>query len=135
MARVSLENLVPGMRLNKPVFNLHGVLLLKTCDVLTEKHLETLKAWGVREADVVLADGAEPDETTEPAVPPEVLEAVQAEAAYRFRRANPTEDPVMAEILRSVTRRQALRQAQGEARRRAATSGSAWHGQASPGRA
>jgi hypothetical protein len=113
MARVSLESLVPGLRLNRPVFNLHGALLLKTCEVLTEKHLEILKTWGVREVDVAQADGADPRSAPGPAVPPEILETVRAEAAHRFRRANPAENPVMAEVLRIVTERQALRSRQG----------------------
>lgn len=111
MARMLLENLAHGMRLNKPVLNPHGVLLLKAGEVLTEKYLATLMAWGVREADVVREDDGEPEVTAEAALPHQVLEAAETETAHRFRRAGTEGDPVMAEILRVVTLRLASRQA------------------------
>ncbi|HSB67708.1 MAG TPA: hypothetical protein VLT62_00040 [Candidatus Methylomirabilis sp.] len=105
MARVVLEKLAPGMRLDKPVCNIHGVLLLKTGEVLTAKHLEIFKTWGIREVDVVREEGAEPESAQAVAVPPEVLQTAQARVAHRFRRVDPAADPVMAEILRVVTER------------------------------
>ncbi len=85
MARVVLESLTAGMRLNKPVFNLNGVLLLRAGEVLTVKHLEIFKVWGVREADVVREDGGEPELTPEATASPEILAAAQREIARRFR--------------------------------------------------
>ncbi len=105
MARMALEKLTPGMRLDKPVFNLHGVLLLKAGGTLTAKHLEIFKAWGVREVDVVREDGGEPEETAAAPMPPEVVQAVADLAAQRFRRANLSDSPVMAEIHRVVMQR------------------------------
>ena len=105
MARVALEKLTPGMRLDKPVSNMHGVLLLKTGEVLTAKHLEIFKTWGIREVDVVREDGAGPETARELDVPAEVMQTAQARAAHRFRRVDLAGDPVMAEILRVVTGR------------------------------
>ncbi len=109
MARVLLESLTAGMRLNKPVFNLNGVLLLRAGELLTAKHLEIFKVWGVREADVVREDGGEPDVTAEVTASPEILAAVEREIARRFRRVDTSKDPVMADIMRVATRRLVIR--------------------------
>ena len=61
MARMQLEALTAGMKLCKPVRNLNGVLLLREGEILTAKHLEIFKTWGVREAEVVREDGTDPD--------------------------------------------------------------------------
>lgn len=105
MARVVLDSLTAGMRLNKPVFNLNGVLLLRAGEVLTAKHLEIFKVWGVREADVVREDGGEPELAPEVSASPEILAAAQREIARRFRRVDAAKDPVMTEIMRVATRR------------------------------
>ncbi len=109
MARMVLDTLNPGMRLEKPVFNLHGVLLLKAGEALTAKHLEMFKAWGIREADVVGAQGEQPAVAPQAELPPEILAQARAAATQRFRRAEPAGDPVLAEILRIATRRLARR--------------------------
>lgn len=110
MARITMENLVSGMRLNKPVCSPHGVLLLKEGETLTEKHLKILKSWGFREADVVLERGGEAGGASEVALSPEVVNAAQGAISHRFRHARPDSDPVMAEILRVVAVRVAERQ-------------------------
>jgi hypothetical protein len=105
MARVSLETLTAGMKLNKPVFNMNGVLLLRAGEVLTTKHLDIFKTWGVREADVVREDGAEPEATAEASVSTEIRAAAEQEIVRRFRRADAGKDQVMADIMRVATRR------------------------------
>ena len=105
MGRVLLEALTAGMKLNKPVFNLNGVLLLRAGEVLTAKHLEIFKTWGVREADVVREDGAEPVTTGDPTVSPEILATAEQEILRRFRRADAAKDPVMADIMRVAAQR------------------------------
>jgi hypothetical protein len=105
MARVSLETLTAGMKLNKPVFNMNGVLLLRAGEVLTTKHLDIFKTWGVREADVVREDGGEPEATAEASVSTEIRAAAEQEIARRFRRADAGKDQVMADIMRVATRR------------------------------
>jgi hypothetical protein len=104
MARVLLETLTAGMKLNKPVFNLNGVLLLRAGEVLTTKHLDIFKTWGVREADVVREDGSEPEVTAAVIASPEIVAAVEREIARRFRRAEPAKDAVMADIMRVAAR-------------------------------
>jgi hypothetical protein len=91
------------------VVNLNGVLLLRAGEVLTPKHLDIFKTWGVREADVVRADGTEPDLTSEGGISPEAQSAAEREMTRRFRRVDTAKDPVMADILRAATRRLAVR--------------------------
>jgi hypothetical protein len=109
MAHLLLEALTPGMKLSKPVSNANGVLLLREGEVLTAKHLEIFKTWGVREAEVVQADGTEPKSAEDAADSPEILAAVSQEMARRFRRVDTAKDPVMADILRAAKRRLAAR--------------------------
>jgi hypothetical protein len=109
MARMQLEALTAGMKLCKPVRNLNGVLLLREGEILTAKHLEIFKTWGVREADVVREDGTEPDGGGKAGPPPEVLAAVERQIARRFRRVDTAKDPVMAEVKLITARRLAAR--------------------------
>lgn len=109
MARVGIESLTAGLKLSKPVLNPNGVLLLRAGEILTAKHLEIFKTWGVREAEVVCEDGSEPGAATEVAAPPEILAAAEQEIGRRFRRAGVSGDPTMADIKRLATRRVVLR--------------------------
>jgi hypothetical protein len=109
MARMLLETLTAGMKLSKPVFNMNGVLLLRAEEVLTAKHLEIFKTWGIREADVLRADGTEPEALADATVSPEVRAAVEREIAHRFRRANVKADAAMATIMLVATRRLTVR--------------------------
>jgi hypothetical protein len=109
MARISLEMLTAGMKLNEPVFNLNGVLLLRAGEVLTAKHLDIFKTWGVREADVVRQDGSELEAVGEVSASPEIVATVEREIARRFRRADTAKDPVMADIMRVASRRLTVR--------------------------
>ncbi len=116
MARVTLEKLVPEMRLQEPVLTPNGVLLLRAGESLTEKHLQIFRTWGILDADVVRADGAEPDVVVTATLPRGDLEAIQAEVGRRFRRADPATDPVMAEILRVATLHLIRRRTTGQGR-------------------
>jgi hypothetical protein len=104
MTRLSLEQLTPGLTLGKPVYNLNGVLLLRAGEVLTAKHLQIFKTWGVREVDVVGEEGSEGTVPADAPVPPEIAAAVEKEIARRFRRTDPA-DPVLADLRRLAGRR------------------------------
>ena len=105
MARMSLDSLAPGMKLSKPVLNLHGVLLLQSGEVLTPRHMTLFKTWGIREVDVVRQDGVEPEAEEGFIVPAEIVAAIEKELTRRFRRVDVQKDPMMAEIHRIVGRR------------------------------
>ena len=102
MTRLTLEQLTPGLTLGKPVYNLNGVLLLRAGEVLTAKHLQIFKTWGVREVDVVGEEGT--DVAPDAPVPPELAAAVEKEIARRFRRTDAA-DPILTELRRLATRR------------------------------
>ncbi len=104
MTRLTLEQLTPGLTLGKPVYNLNGVLLLRAGEVLTAKHLQIFKTWGVREVDVVGEEGSEAPASPDAPVPPEIAAAVEKELLRRFRRTDST-DPVIADLRRLVGRR------------------------------
>lgn len=112
MARVLLDDLKPGMSLSKPVYTLQGVLLIRGGEVLTERHLQMFRSWGIEEADVATGsaeEAATPEGGAEQAVPAELLASAQAEVAHRFRHADADADPVMTEIRHQVALRLAQR--------------------------
>jgi len=88
MTRVAREQLTPGLTLGKPVYNLNGVLLLRGGEVLTAKHLQIFKTWGVREVDVVGEEGSEavaPDAPVPPSSPPRWRRRSPAASCTRIR--------------------------------------------------
>jgi len=103
MMRLSVDQLTPGLTLGKPVYNLNGVLLLCAGEVLSAKHLQIFKAWGIRDLDVVDEEGSETVAPDAP-VPPELAAAVEREITRRFRRSDPG-DPVISLLRQLVTRR------------------------------
>ncbi len=108
MTRLSLEQLTPGLTLGKPVYNLNGVLLLRAGEVLTAKHLQIFKTWGVREVEVVAEEGSEAAIPPDAPVPPEIAAAVDKEITRRFRRTDAA-DPVIGELRRLAARRLTVR--------------------------
>jgi hypothetical protein len=46
MAQLKLQQISPGLTVAKPVYNLHGLLLLKEGTVIDEKNIVMLKTWG-----------------------------------------------------------------------------------------
>ncbi len=108
MTRLSLEQLTPGLTLGKPVYNLNGVLLLRAGEVLTAKHLQIFKTWGVREVEVAAEEGSEAAIPPDTPVPPEIAAAVDKEIARRFRRTDAA-DPVIGELRRLAARRLTVR--------------------------
>ena len=118
MTRLTLEQLTPGLTLGKPVYNLNGVLLLRGGEVLTAKHLQIFKTWGVREVDVVGEEGSEAVAPDAP-VPPELAAAGEKEITRRFRRTEAAH-PIVTELRRLATRRLTARVMAEAARKSAA---------------
>ncbi len=50
--RVDLQEIEPGMRLARSVYNLEGELLLKQGEVITPDHLLLFRTWGVGQFEV-----------------------------------------------------------------------------------
>lgn len=96
MIRYRAEQLEPGMQVAKPVYNSQNVLLLKAGTVLTNKNIQTLKAWGVFR---IVVEGT--DEGRDPGDGQFAAETDEAvEAGLKGQFADVRDDPVMEEIMR-----------------------------------
>lgn len=108
MGRISIDHVSAGMALAKDAYTFRRQLLLKAGTVLTDTHIETMKAWGV------------PEIETEGCAEP-TLEEVEAQLAQAPRLRSAGEeldrrfadvrtDPIMHEIL-AIAKKQLLERA------------------------
>lgn len=105
MGRISVDSLVPGMVLTRDAHTFKGQLLLRAGATLTERQIETIRAWGVAEVEV---EGH--DEPTLADLETQLASAqdlAAAGAALDARFAAVRDDPLMAEILR-IAKKQLL---------------------------
>jgi len=86
LATLTLDQARPGMMLAAEVFDRRGRLLMRPDTELTEKHLESLRMWGVTHVDVDVADD-EPELVEQ--LDPEVVAEVEAELDELFANAGP----------------------------------------------
>jgi len=107
MGVLSLSELEAGMVLEQPLFNSKGLMLLPAGTRLTEKHLATLKRWGVRQAAI---EGIGRERLTDDAaahLDPELLEAIDSALDEKFTSGD---DEIMAEVKR-IVRKMAIEEA------------------------
>jgi hypothetical protein len=111
MGRIGIDNVKCGMILAKDAFTFRKQLLLRVGTVLTEKNIETMKAWGVSEVDTEgCAEPSLADVEANIANNP-VLAAASSELDGRF--ADVRHDPLMMEIL-TIAKKQLLGGAHGD---------------------
>lgn len=84
------------MKLSGDVRNFDGLILLSQGTSLTDKHIETFKAWGVSEAPIREGNGHPREEEK---IDPRLSAQVQAEMDELFRYAN-KDHPAVEEMLR-----------------------------------
>src|ERR1044072_5944896 len=103
MPKLKTEFVREGMIVSGDVRNIDNMLLIPSGSTLTERQINTLKAWGVTELDVTSAQG---DEGTDPManIPPDELEKCLAELKDRFWQADES-NPVFMEIFKWVLQR------------------------------
>lgn len=101
MLRRRLDQLEPGMRVVEPVLTPQSVLLIKPGTVLTQKNIQTLKAWGV--PGVTVEGDANPVGTGHEPGSEAAAAAVDKKLSRRF--SDVLDDPVMAEIMRVASLR------------------------------
>ena len=90
MMRLAIDKVEPGMEVMSDVFNVNKALLLPKGVVLTDRHLKTLKTWGVESINVVVAgEGDSPGDANE-VLTPEVLSAAEKRVAERFKHVTAT---------------------------------------------
>ena len=108
MGVLNINDIGEGMELAEDIVNLNGRILLKAGFIITERHIQALRAWGIAEANI---RGVERDNLDEPslaAVDPEEIARIDQDLTYLFRKTD-SENPIVAEIYRLVRKREAMR--------------------------
>ena len=100
MIRVGIEELKPGMILDRPVNNHQGVLLLEAGAKVTKKNIRIFKSWGVNEVTVK----GEVSRATDSAGRPELRINESDEILLKKKFADVLDDPVMVEIYNAASR-------------------------------
>lgn len=84
MGIVHVDNLKSGMILASDLLDAKGRFLLKRSTVLQDKHIQTLKIWGITEADIVGFNQEKAAEETLLQFDPEVLRKCESYVAKLF---------------------------------------------------
>lgn len=105
MGRISVDNLAPGMLLTQDAHTFKGQLLLRAGVTLTERQIETLRAWGIAEVDVEGHEEPTLDDLEDQLAADQALKAANAALDARFAAVR--DDPLMDEILR-IAKKQLL---------------------------
>ena len=96
MASLKLQHLAPGLIAAKPVYNLHGLLLLKEGTTLNEKNIVMLKSWGVTQIWIEAMEDT--DNAKKPQQNEEMKLKIEKMLAEKF--SGELENPIMVEIMR-----------------------------------
>ena len=94
MIYVGIEDLKPGLILERPVKNNQGVLLLEAGTRITKNNIRIFKSWGV--TGVAIKGEATPDNNPAGLPPLPVTESVRLQLKEKFSEV--LEDPVMVAI-------------------------------------
>ncbi|MGB5748910.1 MAG: hypothetical protein WBM69_18150 [Desulfobacterales bacterium] len=100
MIRVGIEDLKPGMILERPVNNHQGILLLEAGAKITKKNIRIFKSWGVTDVTVK----GEVGRATDSAEQPELRINESDEMQLKKKFADVLDDPVMVEIFNAASR-------------------------------
>lgn len=106
MAKISVNDIRPGMRLATDLISDMGRFLLGKGTVLEEAHVRILKIWGIMALDV--EQGSEETEAEAEAISPEALARAEDVLRHRFRQ-NDLEFPVTRQLHRICVERLARR--------------------------
>ena len=77
MGKVNLDDIKPGMKLQKDVQERSGRVLLRAGTEITERHLNIFRTWGVAEADIESMSHEEAAAQAAREIDPEVLKAAE----------------------------------------------------------
>ena len=86
------------------VVNLNGMPLLKAGTILTDKHINALKMWGITEANIQGVEREALGESSPLNVAPEVLARIESGLNDFFQKTD-LADPVISEIYRLIKKR------------------------------
>jgi hypothetical protein len=99
MAKVNIEDLAPGMVLAADAVLASGRAMLRAGQTLTEKHIQTFKAWGLTEASVEGVSQQELEESQQASLDPAVRQEIETRLQALFRHAD-LSHPAMSELYR-----------------------------------
>lgn len=94
MARINIDDLLPGMTLASDLYGPNGRFLLPQGTVLSERHLRVSKMWGVSEADIDGLQAEQASAVQERRFSPEVLELARQIAEERFQRCDDSQEMI-----------------------------------------
>ena len=103
MPRVKLDAVIEGMTVAADVKNMDDMLLIPAGCVLSARHINILRTWGISE---VQTEGEEQEAATLITIAPEILEKLEAELKNSFWQYDP-KSPVQHEIFQLALRRRA----------------------------
>ncbi|MBP6333809.1 MAG: HDOD domain-containing protein [Aminivibrio sp.] len=106
MGLMNVDQLMPGMVLEKNLLAFNGRFLLPRGAVLTEGHIRTMKTWGVVEAEIEGEDATGTAEIIVPEIPGEILRQAERSVSALFA-APPLRSP-MKEIYALALERTAV---------------------------
>ena len=114
MGILNINDLKAGMVLAQSAVNRHGAVILGEGNVLTEKHINSFKTWGVTEVDIKGIDSDQVVKGEMEALSNEIVESIQKELDEFFPpfEANPVMDEIY-KIVKKIRLRQAATQTNG----------------------
>lgn len=74
-----LEQVEPGMRLAKDVYDPHGTVLLRAGIQISERHIKAFKSWGIHEIPLEPEGGPPRPRTPDPAALAEIREMLDTQ--------------------------------------------------------
>jgi hypothetical protein len=103
MPKLKTEFVCEGMVVGSDVRNIDNMLLIPSGSTLTERQINTLKAWGITELDIASANAAEKADPFA-GLSPDEIEKLLAELKDRFWQPDEN-NPVFMEIFKCVLHR------------------------------
>lgn len=103
MPRIKLDSVVEGMTVAADVKNMDDMLLIPAGCILTARHINILRTWGISE---IQTEGEEQEATTLITIAPEILAKLEAELQKLFWQYDPGSS-VQREIFQLALRRRA----------------------------
>jgi len=82
---VSFDKLEPGMEVARDIINVNGAVLLAAGNLLTDRHLRTLRAWGVDVVHIKESNSGEEEPAGGAEVTPGIRSEAQEAVAVRFK--------------------------------------------------
>ncbi|MBW2663152.1 MAG: hypothetical protein JRD93_14460 [Deltaproteobacteria bacterium] len=114
MGILHINDLKVDMVLARSVRNRHGAVILEKGNLLTEKHINFFKTWGVTAVDIKDIDSDQPIKQEMEALSNDVVESIERELDELFPpfEANPVMEEIY-KIVKKISLRQASTQSNG----------------------